>query len=103
MEEIKLEVSLLDQNSKNYISNEIRKWNKLTIKGNIDNIILKDIDFIEDTSYLDDLVKRIAYAVDNDTTYTHNYTKPILPTMSKYPDGREYTPPSDEEFYEMLK
>ncbi len=95
MEEIKLEVSLLDQNSKDYISNEMRKWNRLTTKGNIDGVSLIDIDFIEDTSYLDDIIKRLKEIIDDEP---YVYTPPI----SNYPD-RKYIPPSDEEFYEMLK
>ena len=99
MEEIKLEISLLDENSKNYVSNEIRKWAISVTNRSIDYLKLKEVDTIEDTSYLDNLVERLAYAVDNDTTYTHNY----IPPMLNYPDGRKYEKLTDEEFYEMLK
>ena len=90
MEEIKLEISLLDQNSKNYISNEMRKWSRL-------GVTLRDIDFIEDTSNLDSIIERLKEIIDDEPfIYTPS-------PMLNYPDGREYTKPTDEEFYKMLK
>ncbi len=91
MEEIKLEISLLDQNSKNYLSNEMKKWNRLTTKSNTKNLILMEFNSIEDTSYLDSIIERLKVIIDDEPIIESEFIK--FPKL-KYLN--------DDEFYNMI-
>jgi hypothetical protein len=71
----------------------MKKWNRLTIKGNTKNLILMDFHSIEDTSYLDSIVEKLKVVIDNEPITDHESE------FIKFPKLRYM---NDDEFYNMI-